>query len=382
MKKTFKIVTVVSLIALASCSKDEPAQTSPTIETLKNVVFPELQDVVVKKEFTSIAYPNPEKNGLAEQQIITTTQKSGVLSPLSPSFDTNTELIYPGSILRGSSFLNARYDPLVLSNAFEKVKLSTTLKGASNVVGDFYPTQSDIRTGINQLVALQANNINQQFIPAIFDYTSQDITTSESLVKSMNIHANINASFALSVSAKFGYEKKETNTVDKHSVLISFRQKLYSASIDPKYYKDWIKGGINVAECGEYEPLYISNVDYGRTAYVLFETNLSTQQLVSKVTASLSASYGVVSGSAETQFNSEATSTFSQNSFKAYIYGGPLNGGLITNLDGLRRFLTKPTPIELIGGSVPISYTVRRLRDNTEVDVRTVYKQETAAFPR
>ncbi|EKT4498712.1 flavomodulin, partial [Flavobacterium psychrophilum] len=62
--------------------------------------------------------------------------------------------------------------------------------------------------------------------------------------------------------------------------------------------------------------------------------------------------------------------------------GGPLNGGLITNLDGLRRFLTKPTPIELIGGSVPISYTVRRLRDNTEVDVRTVYKQETAAFPR
>ncbi|MEB3382299.1 thiol-activated cytolysin family protein [Flavobacterium psychrophilum] len=367
---------------MASCSKDEPAQTPPTIETLKNVVFPELQDVVVKKEFTSIAYPNPEKNGLAEQQIITTTQKSGVLSPLSPSFDTNTELIYPGSILRGSSFLNARYDPLVLSNAFEKVKLSTTLKGASNVVGDFYPTQSDIRTGINQLVALQANNINQQFIPAIFDYTSQDITTSESLVKSMNIHANINASFALSVSAKFGYEKKETNTVDKHSVLISFRQKLYSASIDPKYYKDWIKGGINVAECGEYEPLYISNVDYGRTAYVLFETNLSTQQLVSKVTASLSASYGVVSGSAETQFNSEATSTFSQNSFKAYIYGGPLNGGLITNLDGLRRFLTKPTPIELIGGSVPISYTVRRLRDNTEVDVRTVYKQETAAFPR
>ncbi|MCB6089073.1 hypothetical protein [Flavobacterium psychrophilum] len=130
MKKTFKIVTVVSLIALASCSKDEPAQTPPTIETLKNVVFPELQDVVVKKEFTSIAYPNPEKNGLAEQQIITTTQKSGVLSPLSPSFDTNTELIYPGSILRGSSFLNARYDPLVLSNAFEKVKLSTTLKGA------------------------------------------------------------------------------------------------------------------------------------------------------------------------------------------------------------------------------------------------------------
>jgi thiol-activated cytolysin len=379
MKQLFKIATLVTLTVLASCTKNDDTS-KESIESLSPVLFATTPDVVLKKETSKKAYPNPGKNGLAEFQEITTTQKSEVLQPISPAFDTKTELLFPGSILRGSSFLNSNYDPLVLSNAFEKVTLSTTLKGAKSVAGDYYPTTSGIRTGINELVALQFKEINGAFIPAIIEYTSKDVTTSESLVKSMNIHANIDAKFALSVSAKFGYEKKETNTVDTHYVLISFRQKLYSASIDPKYYKDWIKGGINTAECGNYEPLYISNVDYGRTAYVLFETNLSTQQLYSKVTASLTASYGVVSGGADTEFTSDAKKTFSENKFKAYIFGGPLNGGIVTDLQGLSDFLKKPAPLELVASSVPISYTVRRLKDNTEVAVRTVYTEETAAF--
>jgi thiol-activated cytolysin len=380
MKHFFKTASLLALVVIASCSKEEDKIAS--IESLNPVDFVVNPDRIIKTELSKRAYPNPDKNGIAEFQEITTIQKSEKLDPLSPAFDTKTELLFPGSILRGSSFLNANYDPLVLSNAFEKVTLSTSLKGAKSVAGNYYPTTSGIRTGINELVALQFKEINGDFVPAIIEYTSKDVTTSESLVKSMNIHASVDAKFALSVSAKFGYEKKETNTVDTHYVLISFRQKLYSASIDPKYYADWIKGGINIAECGNYEPLYISNVDYGRTAYVLFETSLSTQQLYSKVTASLTASYGAVSGSVDTEFTSDAKKTFSENKFKAYIFGGPLNGGVITDLAGLNDFLKKPTALELVASSVPISYTVRRLKDNTEVAVRSVYTEESAAFKK
>ncbi len=382
MKQLFKTAMILALITQVSCSKkDDGAITS--IEGLKPVDFVATPDVVVGTTLSQKAYPNAAKNGALDYQTITTTLKSEKLEPLSPGFDTKTELIYPGSILRGSSFINANYDPLVLSNAFEKITLSTSLKGAPSVSGDFYPTQSGIRTGINDIVVKQAKAINYNFVPAIFNYDSKEVTTSESLVKSMNIHASLDLKFtAASVSAKFGFEKKETNTVDTKYVLISFRQKLYSASIDPKYYKDWIKGGINPLECGEYEPLYISNVDYGRTAYILFETNLSKQDLFTKITAELSASYGVGTLKADSEFTAEAKRLFSENKFKAYVYGGPLNGFLVTDLASFKDFLTKPTAEELVGGSVPISYTVRRLKDNTEVAVRTIYREETAAFAK
>ncbi len=363
-----------------SCSKSEDEKR--TIEGLKNVNFEETPDLVIKTELTSRPYANSANGGIPEFQVITTTQKSERADPISPTFDAKRELIFPGSILRGSSFLNGNYDPLVLSNAFNKVVLSTTLYGGNTVSNEFFPTVSGIRTGINQLVVQQAGALNYDFIPAILSYDSKEITTNSSLAKSLNIHATLDLKFvAASVAAKFGYNKKETNTVDTRFVLISFRQKLYSATIDPKFYTDWISGGINPAECGDYEPLYISNVDYGRTAYILFETNLTKEQLFTKVTASLTASYKAIATlSASAEWTTEATNTFSQNSFKAYIYGGPLGGSIVTNLQELSDFLSKPTAAQLVSGSAPISYTVRRLKDNTEVAVRSVYTEETAGF--
>lgn len=381
MKNFIKMAVLFAVLFSASCSKKEEENVAG-IESLKPVDFVAAADVVVKTETSSRAYPNSANNQSLEFQTITTTQKTGKADPVSPAFSTDTSLIFPGSILRGSSFLNGDYDPLVLSNAFNKVTLSTSLKGAAIVSGDYFPTISGMQTGVNDLVVRKAQEINYNFIPAILSYDSKEVTTNESLVKSMNIHATLDLKFvAASVAAKFGYVKKETSTTGSRSVLIAFRQKLYSAAIDPKYYTDWITGGINTAQCGEYEPLYISNVDYGRIAYVLFETTLTKDELYSQVTASLTASYKAVATlSASAEWTTEAKRVFSQNTFKAYIYGGPLNGGVITSLEDLADFLKKPTPAELVGGSAPISYTVRRLKDNTKVDVRSVYTEETAAF--
>ncbi len=381
MKNFIKISALVAVLISTSCSKTEEEKVT-TIADLKPVNFVAATDVVVKTEQSSRAYPNPANNQTLEFQTITTVQKTGKADPVSPAFSTDTSLIFPGSILRGSSFLNGDYDPLVLSNAFNKVTLSTSLRGASTVFGEYFPTISGIATGINDLVVLKAQEINYNYIPAILSYDSKEVTTNESLVKSMNVHATLDLKFvAASVAAKFGYVKKETSTTGSRSVLIAFRQKLYSASIDPKFYTEWITGGINTSQCGEYEPLYISSVDYGRIAYVLFETTLTKDEIYSQVTASLTASYKAVATlSASAEWTTEASRVFSQNSFKAYIYGGPLNGGVITNLEGLADFLQKPTPQQLVGGSAPISYTVRRLSDNTKVEIRSVYTEETAAF--
>lgn len=386
LKNLFKTIFTILLVTLASCSKNE--EENQSIEQLKTVDFPASADIDVKTTTSLKAYPNPIKNGISEFLTITTTRKTNLLDPLTPTIGgTEDTFIYPGSILRGSSFLNGAYDPLVLSNAFNQVTLSTTLKNVNGantpLKKDVYPTLSGVREGISALISEKANDVNYDFVPAELSYTKHDVTTEQSFAKALDIHASLEVKLKIiNVGASFDFSKKETNTFESHYVLISFRQKLYSASIDPKYYTDWIVGGINASQCGEYEPLYISNVDYGRIAYMLFETKLSKEELSSTIKASIDASYKQVA----TLHSSYALSQteikkFTDNKVQFFVKGGPVGAAVrATDLQGFTDYLINPSPKVLVGTSVPIGYTVRRLKDNTKVEVRTTYEEETAGF--
>jgi thiol-activated cytolysin len=389
MKQLVRI-TVLALVVTVGCSKTEDDTTVKGIESLKTVDFTAKPDVVLRTSQTTKAYPNPEKNGVSEPLTITTTRKTNLLNPLTPVIGGELdEIIYPGSILRGSSFIEGKYDPLVLSNKFNKVTLSTTLKNTEGAVTplkrDVFPTLSSVREGISGLISEKESDINFGYIPADINYTKHEVTTEESFAKSLDIHASLEVKLKIiNVSANFSFQKKETNTFESKYVLISFRQKLYSASIDPKFYTDWIDGGIKPSECGDYEPLYISNVDYGRIAYMLFETKLSKEELFTKISSEINVSYAkMIELKGKYTLTTEAIKKFTDEKVQFFIKGGP--AGLAVNattLDGFTRFLTAPTPKELVATSVPIGYVVRRLKDNTGVEVRTTYEEETATFPK
>lgn len=176
------------------------------------------------------------------------------------------------------------------------------------------------------------------------------------------------------VKASFDYEKDQSNSLTKSYVMVAFRQHIYNVSIDPKHYSNWIMGDIDVKDMGEYEPLYISSVDYGRVGYVFVQTNKSVEEVRKMVKASLEVAVKYVDASANAEYTSEFQRLFQEGKVKVKISGGPVElANKVDNYESFVKFVQMPNAENIAKTSVPISYKVRRLKDNTEVQVIDTY---------
>ncbi|SFW62180.1 thiol-activated cytolysin family protein [Cellulophaga fucicola] len=155
------------------------------------------------------------------------------------------------------------------------------------------------------------------------------------------------------------------------------RQWFYNASIDPKNYTQWIEGEMEAEDLGSHEPLYVSSVDYGRVAYLLIETEKDESYNSLMVKASVKVALAVVDASTDVAYSEEFKSLFEENKIKVLIAGGPAQlGGRVTDYDSFVRFLETPSTAGLVSSAAPISYKVRRLLDNTEVEVKQMYTEQ------
>ncbi|QOG02456.1 thiol-activated cytolysin family protein [Flavobacterium sp. MDT1-60] len=375
MKKTAFFLFSASAL-LISCSNDE-SKNNPekTLNDLQQVTFTAKPDKVLSSVKTGTQELNPT-TGNNEYVYLTTVEKQTTLSPLSIINEANLDVIYPGSILRGSSFMNATYDPLVLKNAFKPVTLSMSLRGDLSVSANALPNPSEINTVINGLVSKNKNLIDYEAIPTYYEYQSDEITTENSFKKALDAHLNVNVLGGL-VKANFGYTQNSGSTNTKSYVMVKVRQRLYSMTINPKYYTDWIDGDISTNNFGTHEPVYVSNVDYGRVAYILIETTKDETYNNMMVKASVGVALKVVNIGLDVSYSEEFKKLFAQNKIKVMIVGGPLAlGGKVSDYNSFVEFLKAPTSADLVSSSAPISYKIRRLKDNTEVEVKDMYTSQ------
>ncbi|WP_264538406.1 thiol-activated cytolysin family protein [Flavobacterium sp. N1736] len=376
MKKTTILALAISAAFFISCSDDNKDNDSNvTLDNLQPVVFAAKEDKVLSSKKTGTQELNP-KTGNNEYVYLTEVEKQTTLSPLSIINGANLDVIYPGSILRGSSFMNAAYDPLVLKNAFKPVNLSMSLRGDLLVNISTLPIPSAVRNTINGLVSIKKEFIDFDAIPTYYEYQSDQITTENSFKKALDAHLNVNVLGGL-VKANFGYTQNSGSTNTKSYVMVKVRQHLYSMTIDPKYYTDWIDGDISANNFGTHEPVYVSNVDYGRVAYILIETTKNEEYNNKMVQASVGVALKVVDIGVDVNYSEEFKKLFAQNKVKVVIVGGPLDlGGKVTDYNSFVNFLQSPTTNDLVVSSAPISYKIRRLKDNTEVEVKDMYTQQ------
>jgi thiol-activated cytolysin len=373
MKKTVFLAAALSATLFTACSSDDNKNNSTEdLNNLQPVTFVAKADNILSSKKTGAQELNPT-TGNNEYVYLTTVEKQTTLSPLSIINEANLDVIYPGSILRGSSFMNATYDPLVLKNAFKPVTLSISLRGDLSVSANTLPIPSAVNTVINGLVSKSKNLIDYTAIPTYYEYQSDEITTDDSFKKSLDAHLNVNVLGGL-VKANFGYTQSSGSSVTSSYVMVKVRQRLYSMTIDPKYYNDWIEGDISTNNFGTHEPLYVSNVDYGRVAYLLIETSKNESESNLMVKAAVSVALKVVDVGVEVNYSEEFKKLFAQNKIKVMIVGGPLDlSGKVNDYNSFVKFIQSPTPSDLVSSSAPISYKVRRLKDNTEVEVKDMY---------
>ncbi|MCD0467919.1 thiol-activated cytolysin family protein [Flavobacterium sp. ENC] len=376
MKSTITLALLIGSGLLISCSNDDTKNsTGSNLNSLQPVTFATKPDNIISSKKTGLQELNPT-TGNNEYVYLTTVEKQITLSPLSIINEANLDVIYPGSILRGSSFINATYDPLVLKNAFKPVTLSMSLRGELSVSANILPAYSQITNATNILVNKNKNLIDYNAIPTYYEYQSDEITTEDSFKKALDAHLNVNVLGGL-VKANFGYSQNSGSADTKSYVMVKVRQRLYSMTIDPKYYTDWIDGDISANNFGTYEPVYVSNVDYGRVAYILIETTKNESYTNTMVKASVGVALKVVDIGLDVNYSEEFKKLFAQNKIKVMIVGGPIDlGGKVTDYSSFVKFLQAPTPSDLVSSSAPISYKIRRLKDNTEVEVKDVYTEQ------
>lgn len=369
-------------LSLLSCRNDDDNNKAkePNINELQTVEFKEEAPTVLSSKRTGETKFNPTKNK-TEYEYLSVEQRTHTLPSLSFVDARNNDVIFPGSILRGESFMKGAYDPLVLKAEPNDVMVSVSLRGKNYPVKESSkPVLSEIRNTTNGLVAKYKSEIDYSFVPAYVNYQSDEVTTESSFNKSFNIHANVNVLKEL-VSTKFNYTDAYTSSKSQKYVMVKLDQIFYNASIDPKHYSDWFKGEVNTKDYGTYEPVYVSSVDYGRVAYLLIETDKSAEEIKKIVSGGVNVAFGTVSGGVETSYNRELKNMFSQSKIRVLIVGGPARlGGQVDSYDKFLQFIKTPSIDDLISSAAPVAYKVRRLKDNTEVEVRTLITEKVLSY--
>lgn len=375
MKNKFLVLLAVMGLLVTSCSNSDDTS-SVDLNSLQPVKY----DNIADKTMVSVKTGKTQVNattGVTEFEYLTTVDKQESLSPLSLVSISNSDVIYPGSILRGSSFMNSTYDPLVLKNKFNDVILSGTLQGAKTTfTASVAPTLSAMRNAINQLKSDNKSVVDYTAVPAVFEYESTEIYNEQSFKKAFDLHVDVNVLKGL-VSAKFGYTASSGSSSSSKHTVVKMRQWFYNFAIDPKYYTDWVNGDVNASECGTHEPLYVSSVDYGRVAFIDIQNDKTEEYNKLLVEASVKVALKVVTGGASASYSEEFKSLMTSGKIKFLIVGGPAQlAQQISSYEDFVLFVKSPSTADLVSSSIPISYKVRRLKDNTEVEVKDVFTSQ------
>lgn len=372
--KTFAYIGAVS-VCLLSCNRDDNSATGVDVSSLSKVEFVDQAPKLLTSKKTGETRYNPTTNSM-DFEYLNEVEKTHTISPMS-LLDNDNDAIYPSSILRGSSFIQGKYDPLVLSTPYNNVMVSVSLRGRNYPVKSLSkPILSEIRETTNGLIANYKKEIDYSFVPANISYFAHEVNTSESFNKTLNIHAK--AGFKALVSAKFNYNDSFQSSKSSKYVLVKLNQKFYNVSIDPKHHTEWFNGTVATKEFGSHEPVYVSSVDYGRTAYLLIETNMSEEVTKKMVSGAINFSMKVFNANSGASYEREMKKLFSESKVTAVIVGGPVRlGGKVNSYESLLEFIKTPSVEDLIASAAPISYKVRRLKDNTEVEVKsTIIEKE------
>ena len=344
------------------CSKDDGSE---AFKNLKPVQFNAVAEEVISSEPTG--YIIGDKKEL--RQIV---RKQMTLAPVQLVNADLSEVIYPGCVLRGDRFMEGDYSPVPITDP-QEINISATLLGESlNASDNTLPVLSKVRASINKLLYPKLGKINYENAPAYITYQSDEVNTEESFEKTFGIHVKANVLKGI-IKANFNYEYSKAKSHKTKYVLIKVRQQFFSISVDAKNPDSWGKFG----ELGAYEPVYVSNVDYGRVLHLLVETTEDVETTSKSIEAGVSLAFAKFGGEVNMQLAEKCKNLFREQKIRILVAGGPLNAARnVKDYDSFVKFLEMPSAKSLIEAAVPISYRVRTLRDNREVEVRACYTEE------
>jgi hypothetical protein len=363
----FPILVIATLIWFSGCSEDPPATPPAEPATFQSVITGGgvCPVPVPSEQVTDLGNVGEDRGDGTYWDCVVRSYDVAKVPDECQTFDPSTDIIYPGSLLQGSTLESNPPDPIITRRSGGTVYISI-VNGSQGVAVDVAEVKgSTIFQAMNTII-----EDNSGVVPANFKYHMAEVFSEEQIALAMNVSVK-------TFSAKFSGELKFKRDVSYHSYLVTLDQMMYVMNYDlPTSYSSVFATDVKPADLTPYigpgnPATYISQVSFGRRFYMMVQsTSLrneveasikSTFNYATKISASIDGSY---------------MNSLENVEINAFAQGGDASlalGAVVGGPDELRAFLTEGGSI-LTG--VPLSYRVRNLLDGKEVKVKVTGKYD------
>ncbi len=356
-----KVLLVTLILAVVACNKDEPV--NPSLNTFAEVIaqgydfepIPQSRtvDTLAVAESINEDYQRTGDSGvILEERFVCTKKTLSVLDGNGqfPLFDTNADVIYPGSLLQGKTLSEATPSPIVVKRAGGTISYNLNNGNLRSSFSIEEVKKSTIQDGMNNIIA-GAGTV----VPANFQLDIIQIESESQLAIELGIDVK---TFATKVSVDMSFSTEKTF----NRTLIKLNQSYYTMSFDlPTSLEEIFDKSVTPTQLSTYvqadnPATFISSVTYGRIFYMLVESTSSRQEMESK----LNIAYGAFNNKVEGELGVSAFKSLKNLKIKMIAYGGDANGTFQlageTTVAAIANKLAESTDVR---AGLPLSYVVR-----------------------
>lgn len=276
-------------------------------------------------------------------------------NPDFPLYDPNVSVVYPGSLLQGSSLSNGTPDVIAVKRGPGTVSIDL-VNGSGTVYANLPEVKkSYITQALNDIVYY-----NNEVLPARFNFTHEEVKSKEELAIALNGNVDISP---INGQGEFEY----SNESNVNHYFVTLKQTFFTMSYDiPPTYDEFFDPSVTPMDLAKYvgpnnPACYVSDVTYGRVFYLLIESTSSVAKIKAAVNMSFSNNNISVSGDIDANYLSSLDSL----SVQVLALGGTVNPTFAaitaSSLSALTTQLSKSTDIQ---AGVPLSYVVRTVYNN------------------
>lgn len=347
------------IIVLTSCQKTELAET-PSQELITNELnqFKDLKSAnIANFSFGDIGSPNLRTMNTNDNSGCITTfhtqsQQFDKLSVIDPTSD----ILYVGSLFNGNTISTGEYIPIFLSSDYVRkpITVSVSIQGSSGTVAKtIEPTLSSYRTAMQEITNAQINGEQ----PAAFTFEVKKVRSKREVVMHMGAVLNVGSSLFTST---FNFSSDENSSTTRNYYLLKIYQKFYTADInipsDGNLFNKPVNYQNNVA------PVYVSGIDYGRSAYLLIESAYDS----TRVKNALKTTFDVWKVDGSVELSKEVKEVTDEMTISGTAIGGAssLAAETISGLESFHNYVIKSGNLTANSRGAIIAYRLRSAQNH------------------
>lgn len=277
--------------------------------------------------------------------------------------DSGNPAVYPGAIVRGDSLMQGSAEYSLVSQERTPITLVCSRGGKSVRIENV--SYGTVKEAVEQLWNESNSGYSEKW-----EYSLHSVTNEESL--NMSLGVGVAGVGGIKLNSK---QKESTSTI-----AITYTETYFSVAVEPlSSASQYFQLGTDLESLGNYEPAYVSSVDYGRKIIVLVTANLSESELGAELSANINgvdigADIGYIKKNIDSSCKIYCYGGDSAKTLQAINYDEPSGGlkgwwdelinGKADDVSGFNQMIASD---DSFINPVPLSYHLNYLSDNSSV---------------